>query len=1470
MEFFNDNGADPLKPSLFELLAQEQLRDLLQPALKYVLAVFAQRYPRYLLRIVNRHEEFYACIMFVVEKHYLTKHNASFSENFYGLKRRRKPYIETERAAAAVGGLPAGEALRNQEILRSLLFLVGVPYIRAKAQDYFEALGGGLSSDVLDEGLDARQIQALADEARIFLILSFKGRFRRAFKALYPYLNTTTELWLLMWNIAYLFDKTPSYRPWLSWIGVDVRRLGIEDFRAASFAAQKKLSTDTRRSLLARIRRLILISPRLLLDSLRLLLPTAIFFVKFLEWWYSPGSPARSLSTSPQGPAIPPPSMLPPHPQGIPFDKGSYGICPLCKQSINNATALPSGYVFCYRCAYDQVEKHQKCPVTLLPARYEHFGKQIQALQVPGWSSYYLDYKFLKKIISSLAANRPASEAAALALGVRPPDHLIQSSPQPISQTTRRSPAVSPAGSPGQPPFFATSGHDLQRGPDFRAHKAAFFFKLERELEKINAFYLQKEAEVTLRMETLLSKRRAAAMRGIPDPTNDMAQNHVEWSAVEEGFRLLERDLGKLQQFVEINAIGFRKILKKFDKRSTSTTKELYLARQVDVQPVFNRQLISELADTVATCLLNITDLSSGLKFEGPVENDIFAQQILTEITPPPGPFRDLESNFHKALATSDTKALVDCVHYSDLLAQQSGGKGNVTRILWNVIIEAPQDLADLIMASLTSPFDFQFIDDINGRTCLHEAAIAGAQRMIALCIENGVQVDKSDVYGRTALHYAAMKGHSSVCEQLLDAHAAPNILDRDNYSPLVYATLKGDVACVRVLFEKGKVLAHPPTSSGDFSPLSLAAQAGHVDVVILLLENGATSLSNSNGEYPIHLAAREGHARICELLLHLEGWDTPDKYHEWTPLFHAARYGRAECVRVIVDGGCRVSIKDELGHSASHYAAWYGHQACLEVILNSTEGLPTAANIPHRFPRSPISDGTAPSEFEIDQIPSLYLPPPIMPHRVYGHNYLVNALFVQVSIGHSTKRLKENSGVRLHHRLISPFFKDEYLLSTTPLKLVMTAGPHVNSAPYTISLPQRSDEGSFAFQIPSLQDLALEFSVYPNFGTKTIGRAVALPSMFSDIENNQFFTLPILDNRLHVIGEVDFEINIIGPFKGVTLEVGGDLETYWKSTAVATGQPTSLAPPRPSRRPNHIGSVQASPVYTASNNGGQTLTISSLQGSYVYVVIQVTRDLHPVLYYDWLLPGIDFELGVADVTLAQYEHLANSLGRNAVERTEDITSSDWAKLLPLAMLSLEHLLKILPPDVNVLFDLAYPSEATVQSLRLHKLDLNGFVDSVLQTIFDVSGLLEPPFTKRKLAFASFSPDVCSALNWKQPNYPVFFGAICGNGSGNLPSPTASGSGKEERRVSSVGAAVEFAKANNLLGLFVGADILIQVPSLLDGIRSAELLIGVYGVSENQANLSTGSLSQADNTTVDAFVVDGAVCFVDNSMRELA
>lgn len=1093
------------------------------------------------------------------------------------------------------------------------------------------------------------------------------------------------------------------------------------------------------------------------------------------------------------------------------------------------------------------------------------FGKRIQAQQVPGWSPYYLDYKFLKKIISSLAANRPASEAAALALGVRPP-----SSPQPLSHSRGLTPTNSPFTSPGQPPFFAASNHDANRGPDFQAHKAAFFFKLERELEKINAFYLQKEAELKLRMETLLSKRRAAAIRGLPDNNSDSPQNRAEWSAVEEGFRLLERDLGKLQQFVEINGEGFRKILKKYDKRSTSTTKELYLARQVDIQPVFNRQLISELANTVATCLLDITDLSSGLSFEGPNANDIFTQQILNE-RPSMGPFGELESNFYKAIAAKDMSALKDCVVSTDLLGQQHTAGGNITRMLWNVIIEAPTEFADFILGSLSSSFDYHFVDDINGRTCLHEAAIAGVQRLVDLCLRNGVPINKSDVYGRTALHYAAMKGHAEICRQLLKAHITPNSLDRDNYSPLVYATAKGNVDCVRVLLEEGRIPAQSPTSSGDLSPLSIAAQAGHVDVVRLLLKHNATSLPNTNGEYPMHLAAQKGHVEVCKLLLSVEGWDKPDKYHEWTPLFHAARHGHSACVSVLLSNGANHQLRDEFDHLAAHYAAWYGQNESLALLLLASKDDPPINFTLYRPLGAFSPEGDMETDPDIDMIPSLSLPPPIMPHRGYGHNYLVNSHLVQIFVGQWSRYSPQSPSVRLHHRLISPVFKDEYLLNTSPLKLVMTTSSNVNPAPYSMTLPPQPGEGYFTFKTPTLENLTLEFSVYPNFGTKTIGRAVALPSVFAGVQNNQMFTLPILDHRLHTIGEIDFQANVIEAFQGVTLEIGGDVETYWKSTEIASVSQSGYSGQTPAS-----ASSNASPAFsTRSESGGLPLTHSSLHGNYLHVVVQVTRDLHPVVYSNWLLPSTVSELGVADVTLEQFEKLAKASGCDCELTPDGLDIGDYRRLLATCMLSLEYLLKTVPTSYSIVLELAYPATGTIEQLNLgRRLHLNSYVDAVLRTIYGVSAGIGTADLSRKVAFLSFAPDVCAAVNWKQPNYPVFFASECGGGTGTgdsrgfvgSTSKTARGSAGDDLRTCSIGAAVQFAKSNNLLGIFIDADLLIRVPSTVDGIRSAELIVGVLGSPEKFSQLTS---DDNERHAVDAYFDDGIVSFIDRSTKDL-
>jgi peroxin-12 len=149
--------ADPIldldKPSLFELLSETQLRDLLEPSLRYLLAVTTQRHPRYLIHILNRWDEFYALLMLLVERHYLTKHAGSFTENFYGLKRERSTAAAIPRARRHAPDLVAGSTkLSRGDVWRSLVVIVGVPYLKRKLEEAYEVHSGGAAASVLGAG----------------------------------------------------------------------------------------------------------------------------------------------------------------------------------------------------------------------------------------------------------------------------------------------------------------------------------------------------------------------------------------------------------------------------------------------------------------------------------------------------------------------------------------------------------------------------------------------------------------------------------------------------------------------------------------------------------------------------------------------------------------------------------------------------------------------------------------------------------------------------------------------------------------------------------------------------------------------------------------------------------------------------------------------------------------------------------------------------------------------------------------------------------------------------------------------------------------------------------------------------------------------------------------------------------------------------------------------------------------------
>jgi CDK inhibitor PHO81 len=114
-----------------------------------------------------------------------------------------------------------------------------------------------------------------------------------------------------------------------------------------------------------------------------------------------------------------------------------------------------------------------------------------------------------------------------------------------------------------------------------------------------------------------------------------------------------------------------------------------------------------------------------------------------------------------------------------------------------------------------------------------------------------------------------------------------------------------------------------------------------------------------------------------------------------------------------------------------------------------------------------------------------------------------------------------------------------------------------------------------------------------------------------------------------------------------------------------------------PKPRPGSTNTPSPSqPIITKNQN--RILTISSIEGDYLYVVVQITQDMQAVAYPDWKLPGDKFNLYVSTVTLSQFDKLAVELGRKVDMRKQNPTTpAQWYSVLRRSMLSLVELLSV-------------------------------------------------------------------------------------------------------------------------------------------------------------------------------------------------
>jgi ankyrin repeat protein len=282
--------------------------------------------------------------------------------------------------------------------------------------------------------------------------------------------------------------------------------------------------------------------------------------------------------------------------------------------------------------------------------------------------------------------------------------------------------------------------------------------------------------------------------------------------------------------------------------------------------------------------------------------------------------------------------------------------------VLWLALWLRPQEIFEAfrkddvqaVKALVEKTPDLVNARDNNGDTPLHYAAYGGDAALINFLIHKGAKLEAQDARHQTPLHLAATYDRAAAVAALLRKGAGTETRDDYGRTPLVVcARERGGAETARILIEGGADV-NAVDKSGD-GALSLAAWRGKSAFVDLLLAkgvrlpepgprwNGLVFQSASQGlttlflrltdktqslkdlegaaEYLLYAAAAGGSAEIVGTLLD-KGLDParPNRYG-WTPLHYAARDGRTDAARILLERGAPLDVRTIMGQTAYNVA---------------------------------------------------------------------------------------------------------------------------------------------------------------------------------------------------------------------------------------------------------------------------------------------------------------------------------------------------------------------------------------------------------------------------------------------------------------------------------------------------------------------------------------------------------------------